>query len=112
MAAQSTSTKRGLARAAAAKTEPAEPALVGNVAKTATSCCLVACGQRHSSLPIRFLRQELMHYKLLGFSQNGAVRTYRFHRIGVLGTAPVPFTVLADTDVARQHNVTLQELPT
>ena len=59
-----------------------------------------------------FPAAELMHYKLLGFSQNGAVRTYRFHRIGVLGTAPVPFTVLADTDVARQHNVTLQELPT
>ena len=52
-----------------------------------------------------------MHYKLLGFSQNGHLRTFWFHRIGPLGTAPVGFRVLADTSVVRKHNVPLQELP-
>lgn len=52
-----------------------------------------------------------MHYKLLGFSQKIAVRTFWFHRIGPLGTAPVLFSVLADTRLARECNVPLQELP-
>ena len=52
-----------------------------------------------------------MHYKLLGFSQNGSLRTFWFHRMGPLGAIPIPFTVLADTSVARQYNVPLQELP-
>ena len=52
-----------------------------------------------------------MHFKLLGFSQKDNLRTFWFHRIGPLGAAPVPFSVLADTCVARQHNVPLQELP-
>jgi hypothetical protein len=52
-----------------------------------------------------------MHYKLLGFSQLGTVRTFWFHRIGAMGTVPVPFRVLADTSVARKYNVALQEMP-
>jgi hypothetical protein len=52
-----------------------------------------------------------MHYKLLGFSQTGVLRTFLFHRIGPLGTAPVALRVLADTRLARKHNIPLQELP-
>jgi hypothetical protein len=52
-----------------------------------------------------------MHYKLLGFSQTGVLRTFWFHCIGPLGTAPVAFRVLADTGIARKHNLPLQELP-
>lgn len=52
-----------------------------------------------------------MHYKLLGFSQKDSVRTYWFHRIGPLGTEPVPFSVRADTREVRKHNIPLQELP-
>jgi hypothetical protein len=52
-----------------------------------------------------------MHYKLLGFSQTGVLRTFLFHRTGPLGTAPVAFRVLADTAIVRRHNVPLQELP-
>ena len=52
-----------------------------------------------------------MHYKLLGFLQVGTVRTFWFHRIGPLGTAPISFRVLADTLVARQYQVALQDLP-
>ena len=51
-----------------------------------------------------------MHYKLLGFTQDGSVRRYTFHRIEA-GAAPVVFVVLADTAVARRHNVGIQELP-
>lgn len=53
-----------------------------------------------------------MHYKLLGFSENRGVRKFWFHRIGALGTAPIPFTVTADTSLARQNSVPLQVLPT
>ena len=53
-----------------------------------------------------------MHYKLLGFSENRGVRKFWFHRIGALGTLPVPFTVTADTSLARQNSVPLQVLPT
>lgn len=52
-----------------------------------------------------------MHYKLLGFSQIGTLRTFWFHGIGPLGSAPVPCRVLADTRVARKYNLSLQELP-
>jgi hypothetical protein len=52
-----------------------------------------------------------MHYKLLGFSQTGVLRTFWFHRIGPLGTVPVAFRVLADTSIVRKHNIPLQELP-
>jgi hypothetical protein len=52
-----------------------------------------------------------MHYKLLGFTQAGSVRRFWFSRIGPLGVTPVPFTVLADTAVARRYSVPLQELP-
>jgi hypothetical protein len=52
-----------------------------------------------------------MHYKLLGFSQRDGVRIFWFHRIGPLGTKPVPFHVLADTGAARQYKVPLQDLP-
>ena len=52
-----------------------------------------------------------MHYKLLGFLQVGTVRTFWFHRIGPLGTTPISFRVLADTWVARQYQVALQDLP-
>jgi hypothetical protein len=52
-----------------------------------------------------------MHYKLLGFSQMSTVRTFWFHRIGPLGTAPVAFSVVTDTCVARKCNLPLQELP-
>jgi hypothetical protein len=53
-----------------------------------------------------------VHYKLLGFSENRGVRKFWFHRIGALGTVPVPFTVTADTSLARQNSVPLQVLPT
>jgi hypothetical protein len=53
-----------------------------------------------------------MHYKLLGFSEHSGVRRFQFHRIGPLGVIPIPFTVLADTSLARRHHVPLQVLPT
>jgi hypothetical protein len=52
-----------------------------------------------------------MHYKLLGFSQTGVLRTFWFHRIGPLGTTPVALRVLVDTGLVRKHNIPLQELP-
>ena len=52
-----------------------------------------------------------MHYKLPGFSQTGLLRTFWFHRIGRLGTAPVAFRVLAETRIVRKDNILLQELP-
>jgi hypothetical protein len=52
-----------------------------------------------------------MHYKLLGFSEVSGVRRFQFQRIGPLGDIPIPFTVLADTSLARLHHVPLQVLP-
>src|SRR3954447_20989198 len=51
-----------------------------------------------------------MHHKLLGFTQDGSVRRFTFHRIEI-GIDPVEFVVLADTALARRYNVGLQELP-
>lgn len=51
-----------------------------------------------------------MHYSLMGFSQNGAIRRFRFNRIE-MGVAPISVTVLADTSLARTFNLGLQELP-
>jgi hypothetical protein len=51
-----------------------------------------------------------MHYKLLGFTQDGSVRRFTFHRIRI-GIPPVVFVVLADTALARRYKVGLQELP-
>lgn len=52
-----------------------------------------------------------MYYKLLSFSQKENLRTFWFRRTGPIGAVSVPFTVLADTRVAREHRVPLQELP-
>lgn len=51
-----------------------------------------------------------MHYKLLGFSQNGPIRRFVFQRI-VVGAVPVPLSVTADISLARRLNLALQELP-
>jgi hypothetical protein len=51
-----------------------------------------------------------MYYKLLGFSQDGSVRRFSFHRIAI-GEPPIPFSVIADTAIARRLNIPLQELP-
>lgn len=52
-----------------------------------------------------------MHYKLLGFSQSGSVRRFRFDRIVGDGTPSAAFTVLADITLVRKFQITLQELP-
>ena len=51
-----------------------------------------------------------MHYKLMGFRQDGGIRRFRFHRVEI-GVPPIPFTVLADTSLARTFKLSLQELP-
>ena len=51
-----------------------------------------------------------MHYTLLGFSQEGSVRSYSFQRVTV--DAPrVPFVVTVDLSLARRWNVPMQDLP-
>lgn len=51
-----------------------------------------------------------MHYKLMGFRQDGAIRRFWFHRVEI-GIPPVSVSVLADTSLARTFKLTLQELP-
>ena len=50
-----------------------------------------------------------MHYKLLGFSENGAVRRFIFKKAG--DPTDPPYTVIADVALARKFNVPLQDLP-
>jgi hypothetical protein len=51
-----------------------------------------------------------VHYKLLGFSQNGSVRQFSFERVGT-DTTPATFAVRADIMLARNFKLALQELP-
>jgi hypothetical protein len=50
-----------------------------------------------------------MQYKLLGFSENGAVRRFIFKKAG--DPTDPPYTVIADVALARKFNVPLQDLP-
>ena len=51
-----------------------------------------------------------MHYKLLGFSQEGSVRRFTFQRVNA--EAPkARFLVSVDLLLARRYEVPMQELP-
>ena len=62
-------------------------------------------------LDVVFASQRVqMHYMLVGFSQEGALRRFSFQRV-VIGATRVKFDVLADLALARRCNIGLQELP-
>jgi hypothetical protein len=50
-----------------------------------------------------------MQYKLLGFSENGAVRRFIFKKAG--DPTDPPYCVIADVALSRKFNVPLQDLP-
>jgi hypothetical protein len=50
-----------------------------------------------------------MEFKLLGFSEVGAVRRFVFKKAG--DPTDPPFTVIADLALVRKFNVPLQDLP-
>lgn len=57
-----------------------------------------------------FFERTAMHYKLMGFRQDGAIRRFCFSRVEI-GVPPISINVLADTSLARTFKLSLQELP-